>query len=170
MDSIKGSKWIGFRAIPFVKLSLFAMIIAFISCDAQKPERENLTGSYPFLSGKWSGTGKFLDVGLAKELGNVDLYVEIRNDNTVLARIGNSSLLETSIEKTDKGFEIKGLLDKPLSNNKNVLKKDHLIILLVNPVQSGNGVFVSDANFHLKSNYTFDFSMRVGGVVLSREQ
>ena len=48
-------------------------------------------------------------------------------------------------------------------------EKDHLIILLVTPEERKGGVVVSNANFHLKSNYLFDFGMRVGGVTLVRQ-
>jgi len=48
-------------------------------------------------------------------------------------------------------------------------KKDHLIILLVTPLKDKDGALVSDANFHLKSNYVWDFTMRVGGVMLKKQ-
>jgi hypothetical protein len=137
----------------------------------QKSDDENVVASNPFLIGKWTGEGGFLDVDLNKEVGKVILEIEINKDNSVSGKIGDARLTKTSIEKADYGFEIKGVLDSSLDSrikkNKDV-KKNHLIILLVTPFKNSKDEMVSDANFHLKTNYTFDFSMRVGGVLLTK--
>ena len=49
------------------------------------------------------------------------------------------------------------------------VKKDHFIMLLVLPEKDPKNANSSEANFHLKSNYTFDFDMRVGGVNLIKK-
>ena len=152
-------------------LGLISFIALVISCTSQKSDNENLVTSNPFLIGKWTGEGGFLDVDLDKEVGKVMLEIEIKKDNTVSGKIGDARLTETSIGKANYGFEIKGVFDSPLDSrikkNKDI-KKNHLIILLVTPIKNNNDVMVSDANFHLKSNYIFDFTMRVGGVLLTK--
>ena len=152
-------------------LGLIFFIALVISCISQKSDNENLVASNPFLIGKWTGEGGFLDVDLDKEVGKVMLEIEIKKDNTVSGKIGDARLTETSIGKANYGFEIKGVLDSPLDSrikkNKDI-KKNHLIILLVTPIKNNNDVMVSDANFHLKSNYIFDFTMSVGGVLLTK--
>ncbi len=150
------------------KLGLIFFISMVISCTGQKSEIDNIVASNPFLIGKWTGEGGFLDVNLDKEVGKVMIEIEINNDNTVSGKIGDARLTKTSIEKADYGFEIKGVLDSRIRKNKNV-KKNHLIILLVKPLKNSSDVMVSDANFHLKSNYIFDLNMRVGVVQLSKE-
>jgi len=43
----------------------------------------------------------------------------------------------------------------------------HLILFVV-PEENREDMTTADANFHVKSNYTFDFGMRVGGVMLTK--
>jgi hypothetical protein len=149
------------------RLGLTFLIALVISCCGQKSEIKNIVASNPFLIGKWTGEGGFLDVNLDKEVGKVMFEIEINNDNTVSGKIGDARLTKTSIIKANYGFEIKGVLDSRIKKNKNV-KKNHLIILLVTPLKNSNDVMESDANFHLKNNYIFDFNMRVGGVQLTK--
>ncbi len=150
-------------------LGLTFLIALVVSCTGQKSEIENIVASNPFLIGKWTGEGGFLDVNLDREVGKVMIEIEINNDNTVSGKVGDARLTQTSIEKANYGFQIKGVLDSRIKKNKNV-KKNHLIILLVTPLKNSNNVIVSDANSHLKSNYIFDFNMRVGGVMLTKVQ
>ena len=146
-------------------LGFIFFIVTVISCTSEKSDDENLVASNPFLIGKWTGEGGFLNVDLDKEVGKVIFEIEIKKDNTVSGKIGDARLTETSIGKANYGFEIKGVLDSRIKEKVD-LKKDHVIILLVTPNKNSNDVMVSDANFHLKSNYIFDFTMRVGGVLL----
>lgn len=148
---------------------LFILILStsIISCSEQSSNNEILFETHPFLEGKWTGEGRFFDVDLDENYGIIPVEIAIRRD-TVLGTFGKASLSETSITEADYGFEIKGLLDSEFSNKGN-LEKDHLIILLVIPEENRDRVKSSEANFHLKSNYIFDFGMRVGGVNLIRE-
>lgn len=149
-------------------MKMVFILILVISCTGQHTEQENLVASNPYLIGKWTGEGRFLDVDLDKEIGIVMIEIEINEDNTILGKIGEAQLISTSIAVAKYGFEIKGKLDSKLKNDSD-LDKDHLIILLVLSEENRYDVTSSAANFHLKSNYTFDINMRVGGVVLSKE-
>jgi hypothetical protein len=151
-----------------MKTSILLLTILVLSCTGQADEKQSVTAANPVLIGKWTGQGRFLDVALDKDLGKVPLQVEINKDNTVTGRIGDATLTQTSIKKARYGFEIHGILDSKINKNK-AEKKDHLIILLVTPVKDKEGVLVSDANFHLKSRYVFDLTMRVGGVTLKKQ-
>jgi hypothetical protein len=148
-------------------LAMMFILILAISCD-QKPDNGNLVASNPFLIGIWAGEGRFLDIDLNNEVGVVKIEIEIKEDNTILGKIGEAQIINTSIIEAKYGFEIKGELDSKLKKGSD-LDKDHLIILLVLPEENRVDVATSDANFHLKSNYIFDFSMRVGGVILKKE-
>ncbi len=149
-------------------LAVMFILTLLISCVGQNTDNEILVASNPYLIGKWTGDGNFLDVDLDKEIGKIRIEIEIKKDNKILAKIGKAQLINTSIAESKYGFEIKGKLDSKLKDECD-LDKDHLIILLVLPKQNKGDVLTSDANFHLKSNYTFDFSMRVGGVILTKE-
>ena len=148
-------------------LTLMFILILAISCN-QKPNNENLVASNSFLIGKWTGDGKLFDVDINKEVGLIKIEIEIKEDNTIHGKIGEAQLINTSITEAKYGFGIKGELDSKLKTGVD-LNKDHLIILFVVPEENRQDVTKSEANFHLKSNYTFDFSMRVGGVILTKE-
>ena len=151
-----------------MKSSIALLTVLVLSCTGQAAEKQSVVAANPVLIGKWTGQGRFLDIAVDKDLGQVPLEVEINKDNTVVGRIGDAKLTKTSIKKARYGFEIHGILDSRIKKDK-AEKKDHLIILLVTPVKDKEGVLVSDANFHLKSNYAFDVSMRVGGVTLKKQ-
>ena len=146
----------------------FLLASLLLPCPGQAADKASLAAANPFLIGKWTGEGRFLDIAINKEIGTVPLEVEIKNDNTVSGRISDAKLTKTSIEKPRYGFEIHGVLDSKIKKDK-AEKKDHLIILLVAPVKDKEGVLVSEANFHLKSNYTLDLNMHVGGVMLKKQ-
>ena len=151
-----------------MKTPILLLTILVLSCTGQAAEKENVVAANPILIGKWTGEGRFLDVAVDKDLGKVPLEFQINKDNTVVGRIGDAKLTKTSIEKARYGFEIHGILDSSIKKNK-AEKKDPLIILLVTPIKDKQGALVSDANFHLKSNYTLDPTMRVGGVMLKKQ-
>ena len=122
---------------------------------------------HPFLIGNWSGEGHFLDIELDKEIGKVWVEFEILPDNSVRGKIGEARLVDTEIYPASYGFEIAARLDAPIKKGVD-LDKDYLYILLVIPDNKAGNISSSDANFHLKSNTIFDFSMRVGGVTLKK--
>lgn len=152
-----------------MKVLLFLiLLVPAASCSDQSSNNETLLKSNPFLTGKWSGDARFFDVDLDEEIGTIPVEVIITKD-TVIGKFGNASLIETSIAEAEYGFEIRGELDSEFRNNDD-LNKDHLVILLVIPEENRDRVKSSEANFHLKSNYIFDFNIRVGGVNLIREK
>ena len=72
------------------------------------------------------------------------------------------------ISEANYGFEIKGILNSTIKESVD-FDKGHVIILLVLPENNRKNTSHSMANFHLKSNYVFDFGMRVGGVELVKK-
>lgn len=149
-------------------LFLTLLILTGTGQATEQQSKESLIAANPILIGKWTGEGRFLDVALDKDLGKVPLEVEIKQDNTVAGRIGDANLTQTSIHKARYGFEIHAILDSRVKTDKTEMR-DHLIILLVTPVKDKEGRLESDANFHLKTNYAFDFAMRVGAVLLKNQ-
>jgi len=146
------------------------IIAAFIavSCGQHQADSKNIIQSNPYLIGNWKGEGRFLDDDLFKEIGNILIEVEITSDFKILARIGEATLINTSICEANCGFEIQGKLDGKVSNSTELEEKDCVVILLVLPEENRENATTSNANFHLKSNFTFDFTMRVGGMVLKK--
>lgn len=150
-------------------IAIIFVTFFIVSCGQQRPDNEKIIKSNPYLIGKWMGEGRFLDTDLFKEVGMILVEIEITKDNEVFARIGEAIFTNTSIHKANYGFEIKGKLDRKVSNSTD-LDKDCAIILLVLSTENSENASFSDANFHLKSNFTFDFGMRVGGVKLIKEK
>lgn len=147
-----------------------ALLLFALACMAGGA-RAAETGSAPTVAdvtGKWVGVGKFLGVDIDKEVGTVPIAIEIDKDGKVTGAIADAKLTKTSIAKVRYGFEIHAILDGKLKKDKNVTK-DHLIILFVTPKPDKDGALVSDANFHVKSNYVFDLTMLVGGVMLKKQ-
>jgi len=149
-------------------IAMMSILTIVLSCISQNADNANLVASNPYLIGKWTGEGRFLDRDFDKEIGVVKIEIEIGGDNTIQGKIGEAKLINTSIAEEKFGFSISGILDSKLKNGSDS-KKDHLIVLLVLPEENREDATTSDANFHLKSNYTFDFTMRVGGVILTKE-
>lgn len=152
----------------FLLLLSATLALSSTAQAVDKNTEESVVSANPTLVGRWTGVGSFLDVKLDKEIGKVPLEVEIRADGTVSGCIGDAKLTQTSIEKARYGFEIHAILDSKIRRDK-AETKNHLIVLLVSPVKDKEGALVSKANFHLKSRYGFDFTYRVGGVMLKRQ-
>ncbi len=149
-----------FILFPFMSL----IIISTISCSSQ--QNNDLISSNQYLIGKWVGNGKFLDKNL-QHFGLVSFEIEIKKDNTITGKIGDALLIETAIKKAKNfnGFEVYGILDTKLKKDKELNRK-HLIILLNLPKGQNEIINKIDADFHLKTNFTFDFGMKVGNVQL----
>ena len=152
-----------------MKNSFVLIILTLVlSCTNQENDTRNLISSNKYLMGKWKGIGSFLNIDFNKDFGTVNFDIEINSDYSITGKLGDAVLTKTRIEKTNYGFNIKGKLDSKLKENKDFNKK-HVIILLVIPKEHNMDVQRIDANFHIKSNYFFDISMRVGGVLLIKE-
>ena len=152
-----------------MKYFLFVFSICLTtSCQPNNEKTDFIVENYPYLLGKWSGEGRFLDVDLHEKVGSVNLTVEIKEKDIITGSLGEANLKNTTINNAKYGFEIRGILDNKVES-KMTLSKDHLIILFVLPKENRENVKLSDANFHLKTNYIFDFGMRVGGVILNKE-
>jgi hypothetical protein len=149
-------------------LKIVFLLILALSCTGRQEKNEKLIAANPYLTGTWTGEGRFYNTSLNADFGPVTFEIIIKEDNTISGKIGEARLTKTSIRKASFGFEIRGILDAKLKKDKD-LERKHLIILLVMPEDSRDSVRYSDANFHLKNNYFFDFAMRVGEVGLKKE-
>jgi hypothetical protein len=150
------------------KLLLIVAVLSFISCNTQKLEADQLIEQNQFLIGTWKGDGKFLDIDLDTTLGTLPIKLEIKEDKSILASIGEANLQDIQISKAKYGFEIKGVLNTAVKKGIEENKK-HLILLFLVPTNADSSLNYVAANFHLKSNFSFDVTMRVGGVKLQKD-
>lgn len=148
---------------------LYILLITtfLISCGSPQSNVHEIIKNNPFLIGTWTGTGNFLNISFNQEMGDIDFKVNITQNSEVRVFIGDTEIDHPEITKADYGFALKGTLKGPLKNG-TPLTKDKIIILLVFPAITGETTRVSEANFHLKSNFVFDFTMKVGGVTLTK--
>jgi hypothetical protein len=114
------------------------------------------------LAGHWTGVGRFYDVELKKRLGPLPFDLVISPDLTLSGTAGGATIQPSKGERHGKQVDFKALLSGELRPGTD-LKKDHLV-LLVTRVDDAE----ASADFHLKSNFTFDFTMRPGAVELKR--
>lgn len=110
-----------------------------------------------------------MHVDFAKSMGEVPVEIILAADNTISAKIGEAHLTEIEIAKAKFGIELRGVLDTKIKDAVD-FDKDHVIFLLVLPDENLQKLELIDANFHVKTNYAFDFSMRVGGVMLRKQE
>jgi hypothetical protein len=149
------------------RLLLIIVVIGFISCNTQKLDTDKIINEHTFLIGIWTGEGNFLDVDLQNEIKSVPIRLQINPDHSIQASISKSKLSNISIQKAKYGFEIKGMLSNDITNGK-ASKKNHFVLLFIVPDHVDSTIRGVDANFHLKSNFAFDATMKVGGVTLRK--
>ena len=143
----------------FLNKSLLA-VLALLSITLSQDNHPSLSS----LTGTWEGSGRFLDIKWANEIGELPIKIMIDTDGGVTGTIGDAILIDTEIGTwKEDGFEIRAIIDGPLKRGKNYRKrKDHFILFgKIHETEM-------DCNYHLKSNYIFDISMNVCGVILKR--
>ena len=147
---------------------MLCCIAFFISCGHDKSSPKEILDSHPFLIGEWSGVGGFMHMDFAKSMGEVPVEIILAADYKISAKIGEAHLTEIEIARSNYGIELRGVLDAKIKDAVD-FDKDHVIVLLVLPDENLQKLELIDANFHVKTNYAFDFSMRVGGVMLHKQ-
>ena len=147
-------------------LAIFLITLMF-ACGQDNSSPNEILEASPYLIGKWEGAGGFFDKDLNKIMGEVPIKINITSPEDITVTIGEAGLKEIEMHKTNYGIELKGLLDKNIKDGID-LNKDHVIFLLVFQGENLRDLKMIDANFHVKTNYFFDFSMRVGGVMLKK--
>lgn len=121
----------------------------------------------PAIYGAWEGHAWFLDVAL-KEYGAFQVKVEVNEDDRVTGTVGAASIEDGKIRKwrfpPESGMEVTGRLSGPVFEGGPLpdQKKDCVIMM----IELEDGAY-KDANLHLKTNYYWDFTMRVCGLKLA---
>ena len=147
-------------------VALLALLIT--SCNWISSENENIVAENPYLVGTWEGQGRLMDVAVTDKVGDIDIKIVIESDQKISLTVGDVIAENVKIENANYGFDIFGELNEEISKT-NPLDKSHIIILLVLPKEDRDKTDLSLGNFHLKTNYFWDFSMRVGGVALQKD-
>ena len=135
--------------------SLLALVIPVWTADAQRPDPGKLIG-------RWSGTGTFFSADLRKKVDSIPFELEIGSDRLGKGRLGGVALSEVLVKPNRNYVEIRGRLARPISSDP-VLAKDRLVLVI-----TGLGDSTMNTEFHLKTNFVYDVTMREGRVVLAR--
>jgi hypothetical protein len=119
----------------------------------------------PVIHGEWTGQGRFYDRDLNAEYGKFPLAIEVHPDNTVTGTVGGAKLADGVIKSRRDDFLIEAKLTGEVLESGSLPdeNKDSLV-LIVSPPDGDK----ADGDFHLKTNLTFDFSMRAGEMTLTR--
>lgn len=147
---------------------VLCFITLSVSCGHDKSSPKEILDSHPYLIGEWLGVGGFMHVDFAKSMGEVPVEIILAADYKISAKIGEAHLKEIEVATANYGIELRGVLDSKIKDTID-FDKDHVVFLLVLPDENRQNLNLIDANFHVKSNYAFDFDMRVGGVMLRKQ-
>lgn len=144
------------------------LIALMFACGQDNSSKEEILDANPYLIGEWIGTGGFMDRDLANTMAEVAIEIKITSADGISAKIGEAHLQDIELSKASYGIDLKGVLDKKIKDSLD-FDKDHVIFLLVLPDGNLQDLKLIDANFHAKTNYFFDFNMKVGGVMLRKQ-
>jgi len=133
---------------------LILVLLAFLgSAQAQSPDPAKLPGH-------WVGNGRFFNAAFQTEFGHVPFDLWIQSDLTLTGTVGAAHIRPTSArlerDRIDYYVTLQGEI-RPGSD----FHKDHLVLLIT--VADGDKL---EADFHLKSNFVWDWTMRPGVVEL----
>ena len=115
--------------------------------------------------GEWQGLGRFYNIDFAEEVGDLPMTIEIDSVYHITGNLGGATLYEAELILDDwnHGYMIKGKLQGQMFPG-NDFHKRRLILMMKAPVMEQ----IDGADFHLRSNYTFDLLMRQGDITLKR--
>lgn len=114
------------------------------------------------LVGRWAGAGRLFDVKVQAEHGPMPLRLQIAPDLTLTGTVGGVAIRPSQGKPVNERIDFHAHLDGPV-RPEGALKKDHLVLL----VTQADGQAMQ-ADFHLKTNFSWDFSMRVGHLVATK--
>ena len=136
-------------------LPLLALATLFTACSQTQ-------ALDPRLVGRWSGSGSFSSADLQKKVGSLPFVAEFKPDRSATGRVGQATLQDVRMKPTRDHVEVRAKVVGSIGADP-ALAKDHLVLLVTMLNES-----TIQAEFHLKSNFTFDPGMREGRVVLTR--
>lgn len=114
------------------------------------------------LSGRWTGPGRFLNVRFQKTFGAVTFDLAISDDLILTGTVGGARILPCKPTarngRQDYKAELEGVI-RP----EDAFRKRRLV-LLVTHIEGSS----LEADFHLKTNFLLDWSMRVGQLKATR--
>ena len=134
---------------------LMALVVPFAAAAAQRPDASKLVG-------RWSGTGTFFNAELRKKADSLPFELDIAPDRSGSGRVDAVDLREVRVKPTRDYVEVRAKLARPIRSDR-ALAKDRLVLVVTALSDS-----TVEAEFHLKTNFVYDLTMREGRVLLTR--
>lgn len=129
---------------------LLVLLLPLFPAVAQEPVRSDIVG-------RWSADARLFDRHIRARTTPLEAQLVFADDHTLTGRIGSARIPQTRpFSATTTRLEYRVRLDRPVHEHPD-LKKDHLLIIVTLSPASG-----LDADFHLKSRFGFDPTIRVG--------
>lgn len=115
------------------------------------------------LPGNWIGSGRFYNREFQDAFGSVGFELQIERDLTMSGTVG-SAVLTPVKPRVEAGAVVYAATLRGEIRPGSAFQKDHMVLLL-----TATGPTRMTGDFHLKSNFVFDWSMRPGELVLTRK-
>lgn len=130
--------------------ALFALALFATSVFGEEAAQSRIVGS-------WTADARLFDKRIRARATPLEAKLSFSEDHALSGRIGDADIPPTRPHsKSPKKLMYRVLLPRPV-RDLDELRKDHMIII----VTLGAGVTL-DADFHLKSRFGFDPTMRAG--------
>ena len=115
------------------------------------------------LVGRWAGSGTFFNRDLHAKVGPVPFVAEFTTESAGTGRVGQAVLQDVRVVRSMRDYvEVRAKLSGFIGQDP-ALAKDRLVLVITKLDAT-----TIQAEFHLKSNFTFDPRMREGRVTLRR--
>jgi hypothetical protein len=114
------------------------------------------------LAGHWTGQGRLLDVELQKKHGPVAIDLSIAPDLTLTGTVGGATIRPAKGGRNGRRIDFQVLLTGQVRTGPD-FEKDHLVLLVTRADDT-----TASIDFHIKTNFTLDLTMRQGVAELKR--
>lgn len=114
------------------------------------------------LAGHWTGQGRFYDADVQKRHGSIPFDLSVSPDLVLSGTVGGAAIRPARGKRHRQQVDFELLLTGDVLPGAD-FKKDHLVLVIT----GATGEAVS-GDFHLKSNFIFDLTMRPGALELRR--
>jgi hypothetical protein len=147
---------------PATKVILLTAAIVLPTACSHLRESDEID---PIVHGSWTGEGRFYDRDLNQEYGKFPVAFEIDPDGSVRGHVGEATLTDGVVKSRPEDFLVEARLNGSVFGDGSLPDehKDRVVFILEPP----DGAAMN-GDFHLKTNFAFDISMRAGALTLER--
>jgi hypothetical protein len=138
-----------------IALVALVALVAPLGARAEGPDAAK-------LAGHWTGQGRFYNADFQKQHGSIPFDLTVSPDLVLSGTAGGAAITPARGERHGQQVDFELLLTGDVLPGTD-FKKDHLVLV----VTRADGAAVS-GDFHLKSNFVFDLTMRPGALELKR--